>query len=163
MGLLATAFLALVALAFTGQLPRFLDRLTPDGSVWRLNWNLWDDPRLHQPDEDPDAASWDLPDVDDVGERVFLRVERQTLRRITADAVAFGIRVHQRPLARVAAQPGAVERLDVTLREMRAAHDAPGSSKKLGRLEQPVAAWVRRELARQKGDVADSTPPDGRR
>lgn len=82
----------------------FFDRLTVDRPVWRLNWNLMDDPSLFQPvhvPPDPPIAP------DEIGDRFWLRVERQTLRRLPATgAVVFGIRVHQRPLVEVAADPG---------------------------------------------------------
>jgi hypothetical protein len=51
-------------------------------------------------------------------------------------AVAFSIRVHQRPLSQVAAQPGALQKLRDVL-------DGPAfASKKLGRLDGPVRAWL---------------------
>ena len=50
---------------------------------------------------------------DNAGERLWLRVERQTLRRLPdTGAIAFGIRIHQHPLSSLA---GSGERLS-TLR-----------------------------------------------
>lgn len=80
----------------------FFDRLTVDKPMWRLNWNLMDDADLFQPVAKPVASV--APD--EVGERVWLRVERQTLRRLPATgAIVFGIRIHQRPLAALADRP----------------------------------------------------------
>lgn len=122
-----------------GLVEAAMDRLTPERPVWRVNWNLWDDPRLFQPTEDPDAATWPLPVGDEVGERVVLRVERQTLRRLPGGDVAFGIRVHQRPLRTLVDQDGALDLLHDTLVGFEA---SPSEDKKLGRLADPIREWV---------------------
>lgn len=122
-----------------GLVEAAMDRLTPERPVWRLNWNLWDDPRLFQPTEDPAAATWPLPVGDEVGDRVVLRVERQTLRRLDGGDVAFGIRVHQRPLRTLVEQPGALGVLHDTLVGL---DGSPSGDKKLGRLATPVRAWL---------------------
>lgn len=122
-----------------GLVEASMDRLRPERPVWRLNWNLWDDARLFQPTEDPAAGEWPVPSVDEVGDRVVLRVERQTLRRLPGGDVAFGIRVHQRPLRALVAQPGALDVLHDTLVGL---GDSPSGGKKLGRLAGPVRGWV---------------------
>ena len=92
----------------------FLRRLSPDRPMWRLNWNLFDDPALFQPSR-PLAAEprTTAPiSVADVGERVWLRVERQTLRKLAdSGAIAFSIRVHQRPLHALLDRPAVLYRL----------------------------------------------------
>ncbi|MBX7069217.1 MAG: DUF3445 domain-containing protein [Microthrixaceae bacterium] len=85
----------------------FFDRLNVDKPVWRLNWNLMDDPDLFQPVAKHNSA---VPNpaisATNVGERVWLRVERQTLRRLPdTGAIVFGIRIHQRPLAALLDHP----------------------------------------------------------
>jgi hypothetical protein len=119
-----------------GLVERFFDRLDSEKVVWRTNWNLWDDPRLSQAFREADTPEYDLPDTSQVGDKVFLRVERQTLRRLTPDAIAFSIRVHQRRLADVVRQQGALELLRSTV----AGPDVV--QKKLGRLGEPVRAWL---------------------
>ena len=79
----------------------FFDRLRPglDHGVWRLNWNLLDDPVLFQPVRKggPDAPT-EVTDAD-AGDTIWFRVERQTLVRLpVSGAVVFGIRVHVDPL-----------------------------------------------------------------
>jgi len=84
----------------------FFERITPDKPVWRLNWNLMDDPELFQPVATSALAHQAGITADDVGERVWLRVERQTLRRLPrTGAVVFGIRIHQRPLSALLDRP----------------------------------------------------------
>jgi hypothetical protein len=125
-----------------GAVEPFFDRLAPDRIVWRTNWNVWDDARLCQPFTEDEAVAHDLPEVAEVAERVVLRVERQTLRRLTEDCIAFSIRVHQRPLGWLVAQPGAID----LLRESVGVGSDPGRAaaptKKLGHLAPVVRAWL---------------------
>lgn len=81
---------------------RFMRMLKPNHIASRLNWSLLDDSTLFQP-----GGKWRLDGNSDItrqnaGRRVFLRVERQTLRRLpVSQAVLFGIRVHVYPLNQV--------------------------------------------------------------
>lgn len=81
---------------------RFLAGLKAGNIYTRTNWSLTTDPALFQPvalPHDPIPAA-------EAGERVFYRVERQTLRLLPeTGAVLFGIRVHQHKLAAFAALP----------------------------------------------------------
>jgi dimethylamine monooxygenase subunit A len=85
---------------------RFMRHLRPGHIVSRLNWSLLDDPALFQP-----GGKWRLELCTDItpenaGSRIFLRVERQTLRRLPlTDAVIFGIRVHVYPLDKAIDRP----------------------------------------------------------
>lgn len=86
----------------SGPVDRLMRHLKPGHIARRLNWSLLDDPALFQP-----GGKWRLDGdsgitAQNAGTRVFLRVERQTLRRLPATgAVLFGIRVHVYPLYRV--------------------------------------------------------------
>ena len=94
---------------------RFIERLTADRPAWRVNWNLCDDSALHQPYVGSSGRARSLT-PDEVGEQVWLRLERQTLRRLPrSGAVAFGIRVHHQPLIETAAAPELLARLRVSL------------------------------------------------
>jgi hypothetical protein len=85
---------------------RFMRHLRPGHIASRLNWSLLDDPALFQP-----GGKWRTQSRADVtasnaGRRVFLRVERQTLRRLPdSGAVLFGIRVHVYALEDVIDRP----------------------------------------------------------
>ena len=93
----------------------FFDRLGEDRPVWRLNWTLLTDPDLHQPgagrrDPLPDGA------LLQPGRDVWLRVERQTLRRLDAATIAFTIRTYVTQLQdAVASAPETAEALEVAL------------------------------------------------
>ena len=75
---------------------RFLAGLKQGAIYSRVNWSLTTDPQLFQPMALPHGAITEA----DAGERIFYRVERQTLRRLPqSGAVVFGIRVHQHKLS----------------------------------------------------------------
>lgn len=119
---------------------RFMRHLKPGHIASRLNWSLLDDPALFQP-----TGKWRLDGNAEVtaanaGERVFLRVERQTLRRLpVSDAVLFGIRVHVYKLAAVIrTEPQA---LDLAI-AVRALPEAIQHYKSLLPLRAAVLEWL---------------------
>jgi hypothetical protein len=70
---------------------RFFALLKSDKPVWRLNWGIFDDPALFQPAAGPPRTISPA----NAGELLWLRVERQTLRRLPGTgAVVFTIRTH---------------------------------------------------------------------
>ncbi len=98
---------------------RFIAQVKPGKLAQRLNWGLIDDPALFQPvrrlRDDADAAFT----PDNVAERIFLRVERQTLSLLPATGVVlFSIRVHVYPLRRIAAVPDVAARLAAAVRAL---------------------------------------------
>ncbi len=91
------------------RVDRFLERLSPGRAVWRRNWSIHDDESYFLPDPTPprDVA---VPDG------LWLRSERQTLRRLEArDTVLFTIRTQQVPLAVVAQRPAVARALAATI------------------------------------------------
>lgn len=91
---------------------RFLAVLKQGLLATRLNWSVTDDPALFQQHGKFAEGLNTAITPENAGERTWLRVERQTLRRLPrSGGVAFGIRVHVDPLHRVAVQPGEAARL----------------------------------------------------
>lgn len=81
--------------AIGAPVDRFFDRLDVGRPMWRLNWTLLDHDALFQPNpaEAREVAAERFADG------VFLRVERQTLRRLPrSGAILFTIRTYVRPL-----------------------------------------------------------------
>ncbi|HZT52481.1 MAG TPA: DUF3445 domain-containing protein [Stellaceae bacterium] len=71
---------------------RFFAHLRPGRPVWRLNWTIVDHPAAFQPERLPATAPITAATA---GTHLWLRVERQTLRRLTeTGAVVFTIRTH---------------------------------------------------------------------
>jgi dimethylamine monooxygenase subunit A len=76
---------------------RMFDNLRPEQSVMRWNWSLHEDGKLHHPTSHSGSES--RFGNGDIGGHVFLRVERQTLRKLpkTGDIV-FTVRIYLDPL-----------------------------------------------------------------
>ena len=79
------------------KVDRFHDRLAVDRPAWRRNWVVVPTAELHLPEYRKDREIVGRVDAD--GSPMWLRSERQTLRRLpTTDAIVFTIRVQRAPL-----------------------------------------------------------------
>jgi dimethylamine monooxygenase subunit A len=77
----------------------FFDRLTPQRSFWRLGWGILDTPDWYTP---VDGTAAPRP-ADPSPDQLFLRVERETLRRFpVTNCVLFTIRTYVAPIGAVA-------------------------------------------------------------
>lgn len=98
---------------------RFMRHLRDGAIAARLNWSVLDDPTLFQP-----SGKWqegDNPTItpQNAGASLYLRVERQTLRRLTeSQAILFGIRVHCYRLDAVIGTPALAARLAAAVRAL---------------------------------------------
>ena len=91
----------------------FIEKLTPERPMWRLNWTIHDSDELFCPG--PHSSGKKL-DRRNVIENCFLRVERQTLSRLpSTGAIAFSIRTHLNPLPEVIDTPEKKEMLRLSL------------------------------------------------
>ena len=94
---------------------RFLDRLTPDKSFWRLGWGVLDTDDLYQPLDGTAAPRSGRITLDDL----WVRVERETLRRFPrTGCVLFTIRTYLRTVRDVAGDAQRIERLTTALASM---------------------------------------------
>jgi hypothetical protein len=86
----------------------FFDRLTPQRSFWRLGWGILDTPDWYTP-VDGTAAS---RPADPAPDALFLRVERETLRRFpSTNCVLFTIRTYVTSIPDVATDAAVARRL----------------------------------------------------
>ena len=87
------------------KIERIFDHLQTDKPVWRMNWSLYDDDVLFHPETKRTARRWSGPDGR-FGEQAFVRVERQTLRRMPVSGdILFTIRVYVDPVAAFRSHP----------------------------------------------------------
>lgn len=120
----------------------FFERLRPERPVWRLNWSVVDDPQLFQPDSGAKFRSGrdERVTAENAGERLWLRVERQTLRRLPRSGwIVFGIHTYVDALDTLRGLPEAARGLAAAVR------DLPGPMrryKSLGRFEQALLGWL---------------------
>jgi dimethylamine monooxygenase subunit A len=125
---------------------RFFASLQVPRPVWRVNWSLVDTPELFRPPEhrvrpkNIDAAR--------AGDQLWLRVERQTLRRLPASgAVVFGIRTYLEPLADVTADPEVAQALASRVREM---PDDMAAYKGIAPIREPLLDYLEHRAAEDR-------------
>jgi hypothetical protein len=98
---------------------RFMRHLRPGHIAMRRNWSVLDDAALFQPAGKWRTAGNPAITAANAGSTLFLRVERQTLRRLPrSDAVLFGIRVHVYPLAAAVIASATAMRLAASVRAL---------------------------------------------
>lgn len=118
---------------------RVLDGLRPDRPMVRRNWAINDDPAVFQPVGAP------APDLrpDEVGACLWLRVERQSVRRLPrTGVVVFTIRTRVWPLAALG-DPGATGVAAGLATALEALPDDLAAYKSLTRHRGPVLEWLR--------------------
>ena len=89
---------------------RIFDGLKVEQPVQRMNWSLYPTATLHHPYS---ARSREAnPDRHTLDAASFIRVERQTLRKLPLSGdILFTVRIYLDPLAQLAKHPGALDRL----------------------------------------------------
>ena len=117
---------------------RFFASILVERPVWRVNWSLVDTPTLFLPPEhrghprEVAAAR--------AGEELWLRVERQTLRRLPESGdVVFGIHTYVEPLAEAVNSPQAAQALAARIHEM---PEAMARYKSISPIREPLLAWL---------------------
>lgn len=101
-----------------GPIESFFERLRPERSYWRLGWGILDTDERYQPVDGTAPPSPRLPEPGDptAADRLFVRVERETLRRFPRTrCVLFTIRTYVRPLRHLAGRPDDAARLAAAL------------------------------------------------
>ncbi|WP_230844271.1 heme-dependent oxidative N-demethylase family protein [Gloeobacter morelensis] len=100
-----------------GPVDRFFERLRVETPMWRINWTIVDSPELFllpggaQPDSQITAQ--------EAGERLWIRIERQTLRRLAESrTVLFTIRTYIHPLDILEQQPAMARALATAVRQI---------------------------------------------
>jgi hypothetical protein len=116
---------------------RFFAALKPGRLVWRLNWTIVDDPTPFQPVRIPGTAAIT---PENAGAHLWLRVERQTLRRLPeTGAVVFTIRTHITRIDAATEHASAASELAALLR------DAPEATllyKHIAPYQAALLAWL---------------------
>jgi len=88
-----------------GLISRMFDNLPPDRFVVRWNWSVNWGYRLYRPASQPASETKDIPP-----EEAFIRVERQTLRKMPVSGdILFTIRIYLDPVTAIMGQPNAPE------------------------------------------------------
>jgi hypothetical protein len=124
---------------------RFFARIQVERPVWRVNWSLVDTPTLFLP---PEHRGHPKPvSAERAGEQLWLRVERQTLRRLPRSGdVVFGIHTHVDPLGDAVDSAEAARALAARIREM---PEPMARYKSILPIREPLLAWLDGRAQRQ--------------
>lgn len=133
-----------------GPADRFFASLTPERPVWRANWGLVEKPDLFQPGRrEPVRLT-----PEDAGRKLWLRVERQTLRRLPESGlVVFGIRTFVRGLAEMTRQPRLAAAMAARIREL---PEPMAVYKGIPPIAGPLLAWLDGCAAGNPGTADDA-------
>ncbi len=131
---------------------RIFDNLDVERPVWRTNWSLAVDPSLHLPlsqvqkNQRASAAKPRFPA--DIAGACFIRVERQTLRKLPASRdILFTIRIHVDPVRLLRQHPRRAE-IAASFAEQLAGLDAAQLAYKGMTADRDRLAAALREIAR---------------
>ena len=98
---------------------RFFVRMKVAKPVWRLNWGIVDDPTLFQSSGHSRGGFRSDITAENAGEKLWLRIERQTLRRLPrSQDILFTIRVYVKPLMYLLSYPERAAAMGRALRSM---------------------------------------------
>ena len=100
---------------------RFFDKLDINKPVWRVNWSLTDDPDLYQPIRKTSTDYSRNINSKNAGDLIFLRCERQTLRRLPNTGwILFSIKTYVDKVSALVCKPQALVDLAHSVKNMSA-------------------------------------------
>ena len=98
---------------------RFFDKLDVNKPVWRVNWSLTDDPDLYQPIRKTSTDYSRNINSKNAGDLIFLRCERQTLRRLPDTGwILFSIKTYVDKVSALICKPQALVDLAHSVKNM---------------------------------------------
>ena len=111
----------------------------------RFNWSIYEDASLFQPVKSKSLVERSKTITDkNAGDRLFIRVERQTIRRLPkTQAIAFTIRVHVDPLSSIREDLLLIKGLKKTLKNL--SQDMK-KYKSVDQIEVPLIGWLDKEI-----------------
>jgi hypothetical protein len=125
---------------------RFFKNLTADNIVVRANWLIHATPDLFQSGHKLDAATAAAITPENAGEKLWLRVERQTLRRLPrSGAVLFTIRTHVTQLRDAIRDTKSARDLATAVRTM---PDDVAHYRSISAFRPALLAWLSRRACR---------------
>lgn len=121
---------------------RAFDKLKAERPVWRLNWSVLDNGTLFQPTGHGRQDYTTDVTAANAGDKLWLRVERQTLRRLPqSHDILFTIRIYSYPLHTLSDKPEIAQRLAAALSGL---DEAMTTYKSLLPLREPTLAWLKK-------------------
>ena len=125
----------------------FFNRIDIDRPVWRVNWSLTTDPTLFQPVRQKNSMPKKPITSKNAGEKVYIRCERQTLRRLPDTGwILFTIKTYLDRVSKLNSYPKEAENLASLLRS---APDSLLSYKNINSFLEPLLKYLD-DLVEQK-------------
>lgn len=134
-------------------LDRSFDKLKAERPVWRLNWSVVDDGALFQPTGHGRIDYATDVTAANAGDNLWLRVERQTLRRLPqSNDILFTIRIYSNPLRTLRDKPAIAARLAAAISGL---DEAMNDYKSLRPLRAAALAWLQQVSSQATKGVND--------
>ena len=97
----------------------FFDRLKSDHPAWRLNWSIVESPELFLAQEKRKQGWETTIDAENAGEKLWIRVERQTLQRLSVSGdILFTVRTYVHPLQVLEDDPAMAHNLAEAIKQI---------------------------------------------
>ncbi len=127
------------------RVDNFFTKLPSDRIFQRFNWSIYEDPLLFQPARSKaDIKRSKSIDSSNAGELLFLRVERQTIRKLPETlSVVFTIRVHVDPLCSIKEDLSLLTDLNLALDNL---SKKMKIYKSIDQIERPLRGWLNRKI-----------------
>ena len=111
----------------------------------RFNWSVYEDSKLFQPARSKSRIERSKTITEDnAGDRLFIRVERQTIRRLPqTGAIVFTIRVHVNPLLSIKKDLSLLTDFNQALENLTADMKRYNS---IDQIEMPLRGWLAKEI-----------------
>ena len=111
----------------------------------RFNWSVYEDSKLFQPARSKSRIERSKTITEDnAGDRLFIRVERQTIRRLPeTGAIVFTIRVHVNPLLSIKKDLSLLTDFNQALENL---NTDMKRYKSIDQIEMPLRGWLAKEI-----------------
>ena len=126
-----------------GQRVGIIFKKLPENRILeRFNWSIYDSPKLFQPAKSKfQVTKGKALSYSNVGTSLFVRVERQTIRRLSlSQAIAFTIRVHISPLSAIQHDKNLLNDLFVSIKNL---DSKMKEYKSLDGIEEILLEWLK--------------------
>ena len=127
------------------RVDNFFNKLSPDRIFQRFNWSIYESSSLFQPERSKaDVERSKSINSTNAGDKLFLRVERQTIRKLPKTlSIVFTIRVHVDPLSSIQNSLSLVRDLNLALKNLSKDMKA---YKSIDQIEKPLKGWLENKI-----------------
>lgn len=127
------------------RVDNLFNKLPLDRIFQRFNWSIYESSSLFQPERSKaDVERSKSINSTNAGDKLFLRVERQTIRKLPKTlSIVFTIRVHVDPLSSIQNSLSLVRDLNLALKNLSKDMKA---YKSIDQIEKPLKSWLENKI-----------------